>query len=184
MPESIQNRSISHIKNEKAVMDHNDLTITDLTKNGHDKITDTTRSIEFATDNIVIVVEDMRVNQIIIQSLLKKQGVASQVANNGQEGLDKVLDLIKNNKIPDLILMDIQMPVMDGYESTKKIREHLKDIYVPIFIVSTNSDTESYKKAIDAGVDGYITKPIIFEELTAILEKSLRRKEVSDNEEK
>ena len=141
----------------------------------------TTRSIEFSTDDIIIVVEDDLVNQIIMKSLLEQKGLALQIANNGQEGVDTVQNLIKDNQFPDLILMDINMPIMDGYESTKKIREHLKNTHVPIFIVSSNADDDSYKKAMDSGADGYITKPVRLSELTKVFEKFLRKKEISDS---
>ena len=96
------------------------------------------------------------------------------LAKNGVEGLEETQKIN-----PDLILMDMHMPLMDGLETTSKIRElpDFKD--TPIVAVSADAFTEQQKKAFDAGVNEYITKPIDFDKLLPIMVKYLKKEGVA-----
>ncbi len=104
----------------------------------------------------ILVVEDKKVNQIVAQMVLKSIGCTSEIAENGEVCLMKYKD---NQDKFDLILMDIQMPVMDGITATGELRRNFKDL-PPIIALSANNmegDSKYYSKH---GLDGYIAKPI------------------------
>jgi len=105
----------------------------------------------------ILLAEDNLVNQKMTQRILEKKGWQVTVANNGQE----VLDLLKNQKF-DLILMDAQMPVMDGLESTRQVRqmEAGTERRIPIVALTARAMSGDRKKCLDAGMDGYVSKPI------------------------
>ena len=104
----------------------------------------------------ILVVEDNQVNQKILQGMLKKLGYESIVANNGEEAL-----LVMDRENPSLVLMDLQMPKMDGISCTKEIRQHgglNRDI--PIIAVTANLLDAQQSSCIDAGMNGYLGKPV------------------------
>ncbi|RDJ93137.1 response regulator, partial [Lacticaseibacillus rhamnosus] len=105
----------------------------------------------------ILVAEDNRVNQIVMVRLLEKRGAQALVANNGKEALD-----IHTSAPVDLILMDIQMPEMDGREATRRIREQEKSTgsHVPIMALTAHAMKGDREKCIRAGMDGYLAKPI------------------------
>jgi len=104
----------------------------------------------------ILLVEDNEVNQRVAARMLEKEGYRVEVAANGKEALAKLSD-----RVPDLVLMDLQMPLMDGFEATAEIRrsetggEHL-----PIVALTANAMKGDREKCLDAGMDGYIAKPI------------------------
>ncbi|MDF2613819.1 MAG: domain S-box protein [Clostridia bacterium] len=110
----------------------------------------------------VLVVEDSKVNQLLIKKMLTKKNWIVETAENGREALEK----IEQDRY-DLILMDIQMPIMDGYEAAKSIREKEmnSNIHTPIIALTANATEEDKRKSIEAGMDGYLTKPIKSENL-------------------
>ena len=107
----------------------------------------------------ILVVEDTYFNQMLVVEILKKhiQNVEIEVAENGKIALEKV-----KQQSFDLILMDIKMPVMDGYEATKRIRkfEKVTERNIPILAVTANALPEQLEKCKDAGMNDHITKPI------------------------
>ena len=115
----------------------------------------------------ILLVEDYPINQMIAMKFLKKWNCEVTVAENGQVAVDKV----KEDDF-DLILMDIQMPVMDGFESTKEIRK-LGGRYqeIPIFALTASVMIESKQKVFEAGMDDFITKPFKTEEFYQKLEQ-------------
>lgn len=122
----------------------------------------------------ILLVEDDYVNQIVISRLLKERGYSVDIANNGAEAFDKYL--IKNY---NLILMDILMPVMDGIESTKRIRdvEKEKKSHIPIIALTAYALDGDKEKFISFGMDEYISKPINIDELYYSIEKILNNQE-------
>ncbi|MDF2595955.1 MAG: sensor hybrid histidine kinase [Clostridia bacterium] len=110
----------------------------------------------------ILVVEDSKVNQLLIKKILVQKNWVVETANNGKEALEKL-----EKEDYDLILMDIQMPVMDGYEASKIIREKEKitQKHIPIIALTANSTEEDQRKSIEAGMDEYLTKPIKSENL-------------------
>lgn len=109
----------------------------------------------------ILVVEDNLINQMLVIKVLKKQGFETDVAENGLIALEKH----KNNDF-DIILMDLQMPEMDGYEATRKIRElsdNKKDI--PIMAMSAHTIKGEYEHCIEIGMNDFISKPFDTREL-------------------
>ncbi len=104
----------------------------------------------------VLIVEDNTVNQTLAKRVVAKQGHRSRVAANGQEALDAY-----DAEVPDVILMDCQMPVMDGFDATRSIREREQatGIHTPIIALTAHAMAGDRQKCIDAGMDDYIPKP-------------------------
>lgn len=118
----------------------------------------------------VLLVEDNNINQLVTGEMLTNVGLTFDVAEDGKQAVQKV----ENSTEYDLILMDVQMPVMDGYEATKALREKgFTDII--IIGLSANAMKEDKQNAIDAGMNDYITKPIKQKALSAKLEYFLAR---------
>jgi signal transduction histidine kinase/CheY-like chemotaxis protein len=109
-----------------------------------------------ATGKKVLIVDDNKINVLIVKRFLKLWGIDSQEAENGKIALD----MVRENDY-DLILMDIQMPVMDGYESTKEIRSIPGEKYqkLPIIALTASSLIEAREKAIAVGMNDLINKP-------------------------
>lgn len=108
----------------------------------------------------VLLVEDMPINREIAVFILKGKGFTVETAENGEEALSKVKE--SEAGYYDMVLMDIQMPVMDGYEASRAIRalEDKKLAEIPIIAMTANAFSEDVQKAHDAGMDGHIAKPI------------------------
>lgn len=115
----------------------------------------------------VLLVEDNKVNQIVAVELLKMHGVEPVIANNGLEALEAV-----KNEDFDLVLMDVQMPVMDGLEATVAIRSLDKPGIdkLPILAMTANAMDSDYRKSIEVGMNDHLTKPIDPEKLRRALE--------------
>lgn len=112
----------------------------------------------------ILVAEDNEVNQLVIKTMLTKIGHDVTIVNNGLEALNNV----QQNEY-NLVLMDMQMPVMDGLEATKQIRKLPTIRRVPIIALTANAMTGDREKCLEAGMNGYLSKPINKEELIAIL---------------
>ena len=117
------------------------------------------------TGKRVLLVEDNEMNQMIATAVLEKTGVAIDIAENGEIAVNKVRDAAAGYY--DIILMDIQMPVMDGYEATRQIRA-LKDPdkrEIPIVAVTANAFEEDRKVTMEAGMNGHLSKPYDVQEI-------------------
>lgn len=110
----------------------------------------------------ILLAEDNIVNQKIALRMLEKKGWSVRAADNGQQ----VLNYLEKDRF-DLILMDAQMPVMDGYETTKRIREKEKKTgeHIPIVALTARAMSGDKQKCFDSGMDGYVSKPIDREKL-------------------
>jgi CheY-like chemotaxis protein len=140
----------------------------------------------------VLLVEDNEINQQVAQEILQGAGLKVTVANNGREGVDAVI-----NNPYDAILMDIQMPVMDGYTATRKIREWEEKLKgadrgqraedsnqasniqhptsnIPIIAMTAHAMAGDEQKSLQAGMNGHVTKPIDPEQLFAALQKWIK----------
>jgi two-component system cell cycle response regulator DivK len=102
----------------------------------------------------ILVIEDQEDNRIILRDLLTSADFEVIEALNGQEGVD-----MAEAERPDLILMDIQLPVLDGYEATRQIKGKPSLSQIPIIAVTSYALSGDEAKAMAAGCDGYITKP-------------------------
>ena len=119
----------------------------------------------------VLLAEDNVINQKLARSLLEKMGHDVAVAQSGLDALEQVQ---KRNF--DVILMDVQMPEMDGFAATQAIREWEKDMgsHVPIIAMTAHAMKGDYEMCLGAGMDGYITKPINAQGLKNTIEQVLR----------
>ncbi|MFZ0964868.1 MAG: response regulator [Terriglobia bacterium] len=116
----------------------------------------------------ILLVEDNSVNQLLASRLLEKQGYSVTTASNGQAGLEHL-----EKKSFDLILMDVQMPKMDGFETTAVIRKEEESTgkHLPIIAMTANAAEGDRERCLAAGMDGYIAKPIQIEDLAEVIEK-------------
>ncbi|MCP5169423.1 MAG: response regulator [Hahellaceae bacterium] len=105
-----------------------------------------------------MVVEDTPVNLEIVVTLLEDEGYEVITAENGQIALN-----IVRNEVVDLVLMDCQMPVMDGYEATRQIRNLPGKEQLPILALTAHALTSDREKCLNAGMNDHITKPIDFD---------------------
>ncbi len=112
----------------------------------------------------VLVAEDNAVNQMMIQAILKRAGMDPVLASNGKEACD----LVKSNKF-DVILMDIQMPVMDGYQATRKIRQDYPLNVLPIIALTADVMPEDKIRVIECGCNDHMAKPIEVDKLLGCL---------------
>jgi len=117
----------------------------------------------------LLVVEDVEINQLIAEDLLKGMGYSVDIASNGQEAIDMLAE-----KDYDAVLMDIQMPVMDGLTATARIREENKHRDLPIIAVSAHALVEDREKSLAYGMNDHIAKPIDPERLIFTLNKWLK----------
>jgi CheY-like chemotaxis protein len=114
----------------------------------------------------VLVAEDNLVNQKVITRQLERWGVSYRLAANGYEVLEWL------DKEPfDLILMDCQMPEMDGFEATRRIRAQQATAHIPIIALTANALPEDREMCLQAGMDDYLPKPFKPEALRAVLER-------------
>lgn len=102
----------------------------------------------------ILVVEDVVLNQILMQELLHRQGVHTTIAENGLVAVEAV----NNDTSIDMVLMDVQMPVMDGYEATRQIRTTNTEI--PIIGMTANAMESDIKACLDAGMNAHVAKPV------------------------
>ena len=125
---------------------------------------------ELTVDNVTILIaEDNRVNLTLTKILVKKAIAHSTIvtAKNGQEAVEKFK---KHN--PDLILMDIQMPIMSGYEATTAIRE-IETHHTPIIALTAGTIKGEKERCLQAGMDDYLSKPIVLEQFNQIISQYL-----------
>ena len=108
----------------------------------------------------ILVVEDALLNIKLIQEILTYRGDTVFEAANGREGIDLAIE-----KKPDLILMDIQMPVMNGMEATQLIKANPATRHIPIVALTGYAMDGDKKRMLEAGCDGYLSKPFRIKEL-------------------
>ncbi len=116
----------------------------------------------------ILVVEDNEDNMRLVSFILKKHGHEVIEARDGAEGIALAVQ-----EKPDLVIMDIQLPDMDGLEATKRIRASEADGELPIIALTSYAMPGDREKALAAGCNGYITKPIDVETFIAEIEKYL-----------
>ncbi len=123
----------------------------------------------------VLVVEDSVMNQMVVCKVLERLGLDSKVANNGQEAIE-----LLGSEAFDVVLMDGQMPVMDGYEATTLIRSGSVpgvNTLIPVVALTAHAMVGEDKKCFDAGMNDYLIKPLDRSKLIEVLAKYLRRSE-------
>ncbi|WP_415889788.1 response regulator [Neptuniibacter sp. SY11_33] len=124
----------------------------------------------------ILVVEDNQINQLVVQGILQELGLSADMAGNGIEALQSLNTALDNNCPYDLVLMDCQMPEMDGYEATQQIRAgkaQQKNITVPIIAMTANAMAGDREKCLAAGMDDYLSKPVSPVALNQVLQRFL-----------
>ncbi|MEE9568674.1 MAG: response regulator [Candidatus Binatia bacterium] len=119
----------------------------------------------------ILLVEDNPMNRRVVQFILKSQGYIVLEAKNGLEALE----LVKVH-LPDLILMDLQLPGMDGFTTTRIIKEDATTKDIPVVALTAYAMRGDAERAVEAGCDGYITKPIDPDEFPKLVASYLKRK--------
>ena len=121
------------------------------------------------TPNKILIVDDEPVNVKVLQRKLEKAGFEVQMANNGFECLDKV-----DECAPDIILLDIMMPDMDGVETCRRLKQNPRTESIPVIFVTAKMDRTDKISGLETGAIDYITKPIDMEETLARIRTHLR----------
>lgn len=115
----------------------------------------------------VLVVEDNQVNQKVVTTVLRKRGFTVELANNGVEALE----LLERDDAFRLVIMDVQMPVMDGLEATRRIRLNPKWRNLPILAMTAHAMNGDREKCLSAGMNGYISKPVHPSHLISVMDE-------------
>jgi len=118
----------------------------------------------------VLVVEDFADNRFMMRRLLEMSGYQVVEAVDGKEAIE-----VAESARPDLILMDLSLPRLDGLDATRRIRELDGLARIPIVAVSAHDTNDFHADALAAGCNEYVTKPIDFDELEALLKKLLKK---------
>ncbi|MCH6545693.1 MAG: response regulator [Deltaproteobacteria bacterium] len=119
----------------------------------------------------ILIVEDDQDLRQTLQMHLELLGYDSILAVNGKEAVD-----LATSQVPDLILMDLIMPVMDGLQATRLIREHPNTESTPIIAMTAKVTSENKIECLQSGCDGHIAKPFTSKQLVSIIEKLLKQK--------
>lgn len=123
----------------------------------------------------VLLAEDNEVNALIVETQLRRMGLTVEQVRDGQEAYDRLTSL--TGRRPDLVLMDCQMPRMDGFEATRRLREHERDQRLPrlpVVALTASAMAEDSERCLDAGMDAHLPKPFHDTQLTAVLAHHLR----------
>jgi CheY-like chemotaxis protein len=130
------------------------------------KIIQKVRSSEqtFTGKKILLVDDDLR-NIFALTSVLEQKGATVLAGRNGQEALDK----LNQDPLIDLVLMDIMMPEMDGFEATRRIRMQKRFAKLPIIAVTAKAMKDDHKKCLEAGTNDYVSKPVDLDKLLSLI---------------
>ena len=115
---------------------------------------------------VILVVDDIPTNNILMKNLLRVRNYEVLLAQSGIEALR-----IAEERKPDVILLDIMLPVMDGYEVLARLRSNDTTKDIKVVMVSALGGKIDIKNAMDLGADGYITKPVVVQKLYDLLDK-------------
>ncbi len=121
----------------------------------------------------ILLIEDNEMNRDMLSRRLKRKGYEVAIAVDGNEGVS-----MARSELPDLVLMDMSLPVIDGWEATRQIKADSKTKHIPILGLSAHAMTGDKEKGIDAGCDDYDTKPV---DLKRLLEKIATLLDHNDN---
>jgi len=129
----------------------------------------------FLSTKRVLVVEDDLVNQMLVEAILVSLGIGFDIVENGKEAVDAII----RGMCPDAVLMDCQMPVMDGFKATQRIRQweaETRQVRVPIIALTAGAFDDDRKNCAAAGMDDFLSKPINVSDLVVILVKWMKMK--------
>jgi two-component system, cell cycle response regulator DivK len=103
----------------------------------------------------ILIVEDNLVNRKLLLTVLRPHGYRLLTALDGEEAVR-----IAGQEVPDLILMDLQLPKINGYEATQQLKEHQSTAHIPIIALTAHAMAKEQEQALQIGFNGYVTKPI------------------------
>jgi two-component system cell cycle response regulator DivK len=103
----------------------------------------------------ILIVEDDRLSRKLVETLLQRRGYRLLTATDGKEAIE-----IATHEQPDLIIMDLRLPKVDGYEATQTLKSQPETAHIPIVALTAQAMPDDHERALAAGCDGYITKPI------------------------
>ena len=122
----------------------------------------------------VLIVDDDRTNRMVLRAILHKEGYAGVDAENGEQAVELFAQVE-----PDLVLMDVMMPVMDGYEATRRIKEQSGERLTPVIFLTALTDEKALAQCIEAGGDDFLTKPYNRVILRAKMDAMLRLRQMN-----
>ena len=120
-------------------------------------------------DKVILIVEDDEKNLRLIRDLLQVKGYEILEAGDGKRGVE-----LAQEKKPDLILMDIQLPVLDGLEATRMLKEDTSTKEINVLALTSYAMSGDEKKILEAGCDGYLTKPIDVKQFLGVVDEYLQ----------
>jgi hypothetical protein len=119
----------------------------------------------------ILLVEDNEVNRLLALHMLKREGHSVVIAQDGKEAVDAV-----HRESFDLVLMDVQMPIMGGFDATRRIREtEISPAHLPIIAMTAHALKGDREACLAAGMDDYIAKPIKMHELLGVIQRTMAR---------
>lgn len=123
----------------------------------------------------ILVVDDDETNRRLLEAMLTREGYQVRFAPNGAEGLEQVLEAP-----PDLIILDVMMPLMDGYETCRRLKALERTRLIPVVLVTALNSEEDRVRGLEVGADDFLSKPFSRLELLARVRSSLRHKQLID----
>jgi DNA-binding response OmpR family regulator len=124
----------------------------------------------------ILSVDDDPINQMVIQAMLRRAGFKVLAAGNGSKALEMLGLAISNGEAPDLMLLDVMMPGLSGYDVVRMIRERYPGLMLPVMLISANGHEDQVVEGLQAGANDYVTKPFGQRELVARIVTQLRTK--------
>ena len=118
----------------------------------------------------ILVVEDNKLNRDMLTRRLERRGYEVAVAEDGQAAIESA-----RTQAPDLVLMDMSLPVLDGWEATRRLKQAPETANIPVIALTAHAMAGDRAKALDAGCDDYDSKPVEFERLLEKMERFLNR---------
>jgi len=116
----------------------------------------------------ILLVEDNEMNRDMLSRRLQRRGFDVVIADNGESGVEKV-----TSERPDLVLMDMSLPVIDGWEATRRIKADPATASIPVIALTAHAMAEDRQQALDAGCDDYDSKPVDLSRLLSKIETLL-----------
>ena len=121
----------------------------------------------------VLVIDDVPLNLLLVEKMLGRYKFAVKSAGGGQQGLDMIAE-----QMPDVVLLDLMMPNIDGYEVLRRLRSNSETKHLPVIILSALNSDADIIKGFKAGANDFVTKPIIMDKLIKAILKQVAPEEV------